>query len=358
MTPPTRRSFILSSGLSVATLALAAERLLAQQPTPATRPTPVAGRDRLVLLGTKGGPFVSAYAPAPSSNLLVHRGSPYVVDAGYGVTFKLIDAGVMPALVRHVFITHHHSDHNIELGPLLYNAWVGGLKAPIEVHGPAGLDALIAAYWESNRFDIETRIVDEGRPDPRQLVTTHEYHEGTVLETADLRVTALRNLHPPITDSFALKFELACFGEVDAEGRSRPSEPAKDSPTRTCATQRKTVVFSGDTTYFPPLAAFAANADYLIHEVMYGPAMAAVVRRTANGATLLEHLQASHTLPADVGRIAAAANVRTLVLNHLVPPTGFVFDGTTLTAEMWIEAVRATFAGTIIVGRDLLELPL
>jgi len=118
------------------------------------------------------------------------------------------------------------------------------------------------------------------------------------------------------------------------------------------------VVFSGDTTYFPPLADFARGADYLIHEAMYAPAMAAVVRRTANGASLLAHLEASHTVPQDVGRIAAAAGVRTLVLNHLVPPTGFVFDGVTLTAEMWIEAVRATFSGSVIVGKDLLELPL
>jgi hypothetical protein len=41
-----------------------------------------------------------------------------------------------------------------------------------------------------------------------------------------------------------------------------------------------------------------------------------------------------------------------------VPPTGFVFDGTTLTAEMWSATVRPTFAGTIILGTDLLELPL
>ncbi len=157
-----------------------------------------------------------------------------------------------------------------------------------------------------------------------------EYGPGPVLTTADIKVTALRNQHPPITESFALKFEFA----------------------------GKNVVFSGDTTYFPPLADFAKNADYLIHEVMYGPAMAAVVRRTANGETLLKHLEASHTLPADVGRIAAAANVRTLVLNHLVPPTGFVFDGTTLTAEMWLDAVRATFPGPVILGKDLLELPL
>jgi ribonuclease BN (tRNA processing enzyme) len=319
--PCNRRDVIASSAVALGAAAVGLAS--ARQPAPAATP-----RDRLVLLGTKGGPGIRGYAPSPSANLLVHNGVGHLIDAGYGATLKLLDAGFAPAQLRHIFVTHHHSDHNLELGPLLYNAWATGLRTPIDVHGPAGLNALIAAYWESNQFDIDTRIADEGRPDLRSQVRTHEYTQGPVLESAGMRVTALRNLHPPIVESFALKFELGA----------------------------KTIVFSGDTAYFPPLADFAKGADYLIHEVMYAPAMEAIVRRTANGATLLAHLKASHTLPDDVGRIAAAAQVKTLVLNHLVPETGFVFDGTTLTAQMWIDAVRATFAGEVVVGRDLLEL--
>ena len=66
-----------------------------------------------------------------------------------------------------------------------------------------------------------------------------------------------------------------------------------------------------------------------------------------------EHLKASHTLAEDVGRIAAAAEVKTLVLNHLVPG-----DDKSVTPQVWTEAVRTTFAGNIMVGTDLLELPL
>ena len=36
-----------------------------------------------------------------------------------------------------------------------------------------------------------------------------------------------------------------------------------------------------------------------------------------NAATLREHLLASHTLPEDVGHVAAAAGVKTLVLSHI-----------------------------------------
>jgi ribonuclease BN (tRNA processing enzyme) len=225
-------------------------------------------------------------------------------------------------MVRRIFITHHHSDHNIDVGPMLQTAWANGLRTSVDVYGPAGLAALINGYWESNRFDIETRIADEGRVDVRKIVAAHEYTEGVVLNTPDIKVSALRNVHPPITESFALKFE---FGG-------------------------KIVVFSGDTTYFPALAEFARGADYLIHEVMHGPAIEAFVRRIGNAETLLAHAKASHTLAEDVGRIAAAAGVKTLVLNHFIP-----FD---VAPEKWTEAVRTTFPGTVVVGKDLLELPI
>ena len=282
-------------------------------------------RDRLVLLGTKGGPSVWGYTPSPSSNLLVYQGIVHVIDAGYGATFKLIEAGVPLAAIRRVFITHHHSDHNIDLGPMLYTAWANGLRTRVDAYGPAGLIALINHYWESNRFDIETRIGDEGGFDLRQLVAPHEYETGVVLDTPEIRVTALRNAHPPIIESYALKFE---FGA-------------------------KTVVFSGDTTYFQPLAEFARSADYLIHEVMYGPAIEALAKRFANAGKLLAHLKASHTLAEDVGRIAMAAGVKTLVLSHFVPG-----DDKTLTPDRWIAAVRTTYSGSIVVGTDLLELPI
>jgi len=313
----TRRG-VLKSGLAIGALGSGLKSVLAQS---ATDPGP----DRIVLLGTRGGPFIGGYSPSPSANLLIYRGVPYVIDAGYGVTFKLVDAGLRLPLLRYILITHHHSDHNLELGPLLYNACAAGLRTPVDVYAPVGLNAMLSAYWESNRFDIETRIADEGRPDPRKLVAAHEIKEGLVLSHADVRVTALRVVHPPVTESYAFKFELA----------------------------DKMVVFSGDTAFFPPLADFARGADYLVHEVLYAPALDALVKRRPNAERLKASILSHHTRAEDVGRIAAMANVKTLVLNHFVPP-----DDKTLTPEIWTDAVHTTFGGNIVVGRDLLQLPL
>ncbi|MHA4740706.1 MBL fold metallo-hydrolase [Dyadobacter sp. MSC1_007] len=133
--------------------------------------------DRLVLLSTQGGPFIRSYKQTPSANLIVYKGIPIVIDTGFGGTFKLLDSGIRLAALRYIFITHHHSDHNLELGPLLYNAWLSGLAEPIHVHAPIGLKEMLTAYWESNRYDIETRIRDEGRVDPRPLVISHEFRK-------------------------------------------------------------------------------------------------------------------------------------------------------------------------------------
>ena len=53
----------------------------------------------------------------------------------------------------------------------------------------------------------------------------------------------------------------------------------------------------------------------------------------------------------EAGRVAAAAQVKTLVLSHLAPA-----DDAAITDTMWIEAARQRFAGNIVVARDGMEL--
>jgi ribonuclease BN (tRNA processing enzyme) len=296
--------------------ALAASAALAQ----AARP-----RTRIVFLGTKGGPRVGVGASNPA-NLVVVNDMPFVVDCGMGVSRQLVNAGMPIPSIKYIFITHHHSDHNLEYGNLFYNAWAAGLSTPIHSFGPKGIEAMTKAYWELNKLDVETRIEDEGRPDPRKLLIAKDINEdGVVLKASDVTVTALRTPHPPIVDNFAYRFE----------------------------TPDGTVVFSSDTSYNPKLAEFAKGADVLVHECLYLPAVARLVARTKNGATLKKHLLESHTTTEDVGRIAAAAGVKVLVLSHFVPG-----DDPLVTDDNWTEDVKKNFSGRIVVAKDLMELKL
>jgi ribonuclease BN (tRNA processing enzyme) len=295
--------------------ALAVPAVLAQTAKP---------RTRIVFLGTKGGPRIGV-GPSNPANLVMVNDTPFVIDCGMGVSHQLVTAGVPLEAVKYIFISHHHSDHNLEYGNLVYNAWAAGLSTPIHSFGPKGIEEMTRIYWELNKFDVETRIADEGRPDPRPLLIARDVTEdGVVLQTPDVKVTAFRTPHPPIVDNFAYKFE----------------------------TPDGTIVFSSDTNYNPKLAEFARGADVLVHEAIYLPWVDRLVTRVKNGATLKKHLLDSHTAAEDVGRIAEAANVKVLVMSHLVPGEPDVTD------EQWSSEARKHFNGRIIVARDLMELNL
>jgi ribonuclease BN (tRNA processing enzyme) len=296
--------------------ALAAPTVVAQTAKP---------RTRIVFLGTKGGPRIGLNAANPA-NLVVVNNTPFVIDCGAGVSHQLVAAGVPIPSVKYIFISHHHSDHNLEYGNLFYNAWAAGLSTPIHSFGPKGIEEMTRTYWELNKFDVETRIADEGRPDPRPLLIAKDITEdGVVLQTPDVKVTAFRTPHPPIVDNFAYKFE----------------------------TPDGTIVFSSDTAYNPKLAEFAKGADVLVHEALYLPAVDRLVIKTKNGATLKKHLLDSHTTTEDVGRIAAQAGVKVLVLSHFVPG-----DDPEVTDDDWTRDVKKNFSGRIIVAKDLMQLAL
>jgi ribonuclease BN (tRNA processing enzyme) len=281
-------------------------------------------RTRVILLGTKGGPRVGQSGRSSPSTLVLINDIPYVVDCGYGTTRQLLAAGVPLNQLRYIFITHHHSDHNLEYGPLFYNAWITGFPVHVDSYGPTGLRKMTQDFFNYMKFDIETRIVDEGRPDPRRLLFAHDFNKpGPVMQNDDVRVSACLVHHPPIKQSFAYRFD----------------------------TKDRSVVISGDTAYAPKLADFAKGADVLVHEVMYLPGIEALAKRLPNANRLREHLLAAHTLPEDVGKIAASAGVNTLVLSHFVPG-----DDPSITDEQWSEGVRRYFKGRIIVGKDLMQI--
>ena len=281
--------------------------------------------DQVTLLGVKGGPAIRQGCAMPTSSLLELAGQNIIVDCGVGVTRSTVEAGVSLLEVDAIFITHLHSDHVLELGPLLYTAWTTGLNRTVRVFGPKGLDQYWDSFLHSMSFDHSIRIDDEGRTPVHELVSFETFGVGDVGRLGDVSVAALRVDHPPVTECYALRFE--------ANGRS--------------------IVFSSDTCYFPPLAGFAKGADILVHEAMLTAGVDNLVRRTAAAGRLREHLLASHTPARDAARIANEAQVGTLVLNHLVPA-----DDPQFSEADWIAEVSRNWSGPTIVGRDGLTVPI
>ena len=310
MTRPTRRTLLKTA----AALPLA---LAARQASGAP------AKSRLILLGTGGGPSPKPNRAQPAQVVVVN-GASYVIDCGNGVARQMVLAHVPLSSLRSVFITHQHSDHNADYGNLILLAWGATLTTKVDTYGPPPLKEMTRLFLEMNDTDIKIRMADEGRVDIRPLIVPHEITDGgPVMQDHNVRVTAALVDHGMIKPAFAYRF---------------------DCPDRS-------IVISGDTRPSENLVRLAHNADVLVHEVMYLPALEKLAASEANATTLSAHLTASHTTTEQVGRIATEAGVKTLVLSHFVP------GGTpVIPDQVWYDAVRPYFSGRLIVGRDLMEI--
>src|SRR5947207_12537717 len=289
----------------------------------ASLPLGAQAKTRLILLGTGGGPRPRK-ENVSACQVIVVNDALYVIDCGNRVARQLVSAVLSLPKLRHVFITHQHSDHNADYGNLLLLSWASGLRTKVDTWGPPPLEKMTRLFFEMNAYDINTRIADEGRVPLVPLIQPHEMSQGgAVMQDENVRVTCALVDHPPVVPAFAYRFDTA----------------------------DRSIVFSGDTNRSENLVKLATGADVLVHEAMYVPALDRLVARVPNASTLKKHLVDSHTSAEDCGRVAAEAGVKTLVLSHLVPA-----DDPLVTEQMWIDAARSQFKGEIVVARDLMEI--
>lgn len=271
---------------------------------------------RALLLGT-GAPPPNPRRRGPAT-LLALDDERFLVDAGSGVGVQLVQAGIRPYDWPRIFITHHHSDHTIDLGHLLITRWIVGQNAPLEVYGPAGTRRQLDKLLDYLHWDIEVRRAHmHDRQPPVANVT--EIEEGKVLEAGGVTVSAFLVEHDPVKPAFGFRFE----------GGDR------------------TIVVSGDTRPSENLVRWSYRADTLIHECCD---MSKTSWYPGCGWPSIEEkirdLASYHTQPADIGAVAAEARVKRLVITHLMPGS---------TAEEMLDWATRHFGGTVTVGEDLLE---
>lgn len=282
----------------------------------------LAKQNRLVLLGTKGGPALRSANAMPPSSMLVMDGKTIIIDCGIGVTRSIVASGASLLDINAIFITHLHSDHVLELGPLLHTIWTSGLRKPVDVYGPEGIKEYLEGFLQSMQFDNQIRVEDEGRTPLEQLINLTVYSEGFVARLKSIDVNAIKVDHPPVSQCYALSFDI----------------------------ESQKIVFSADTAYFEPLAAFASDCDILVHEAMLMKGVERLLERTPNASRLREHLLASHSTVEEACKIATLANAKHLIFNHLIPA-----DDPDISDEDFFTEGKKHFSGELTVGYDGIE---
>lgn len=274
---------------------------------------------KVTLLGT-GCPQCDPERLGPAS--LVRLGvRQLLIDVGSGATQRLVSAGTSGAKLDAILLTHLHSDHIVDLFQLVISSWHQGRERPQRIYGPEGTRRFVDGLMALWHPELEQRIAHELRPSTAALkVEVTEITEGEVLRLDDVTVRAVAVDHFPVKQAFGFV--------IEAGGRR--------------------AVFSGDTAPCPALTEAARGADLLVHECfIHGIMRPEPGVRTEQG---LANVARYHTASAEVGKIAAKAQVRCLMLNHFVPTK---FDKEAVVAE-----VRRDYGGPLLIGEDLMSVDL
>ena len=254
-----------------------------------------------------------------------------VLDHGFGAYHRLLELGIPPTKVSHLFFTHLHYDHFGDYARLVLTRWDQGAgRVPeLNVYGPTPLARMTEQLFGKNGvydadlvartshgcslsiYEARGGTLPRQRPDPR--VT--ELKLGTVISGGDwtLEVGNARHFQPYLV-TFAFRLRHA--------GR--------------------TFVYSGDSGPIPEMEEFARGADVLVHMCHH-----------ISGTELSPSFADSCMGHQELADLAARAQVKNLVLTHITEQ----FDKPGA-RERVIGEIACVFKGNLFFGEDGMEIPL
>jgi len=305
--------------------------------------------NRLVLLGTQGGPIPNPHR-AQISTLLELDGQLYLIDAGDGVSRQMSAAGYQPGQLQRIFLTHLHFDHTAGLSTLMSVRWFSaGIRGqqipPLGIVGPPGTRHIVEAGLDY--LSVSERIFNTiGKlPASRTMFEAKDLGENnigagkTIYEDGTVRVSAVENSH-------YLSASMGPDGVRDLSLSYRFDWP------------EGSVVFTGDTGPSDALVELAKGAGVLVSEVdlfFADPPLSPAAGFRIDPARMEEmraHHTKGHLTPRALGELASKAGVKKVVLTHLVPGVQ------TETAGRYTERVAEYFPGEVVLGEDLMVIPL
>jgi len=285
---------------------------------------------KVLLLGTG--------TPAPSlrrqsSGYLFDTGRDVIViDHGPGAHHRLLEAGYKATDVTHLFFTHYHYDHVMDYPRMVLTRWDHGDRQtpPLKVYGPPPLREITERFiGERGAFalDIAARTQSPASlavyaarggqgARPRPAPELNEISPGDAVNGTGWRISVgpARHVQPHLNcQAYRLETDAGCF------------------------------VYSGDNGgVYEPFIEFARDCDVLIH-----------MNHFLSGTELHEEYRLMSGSHLDVAETAKQARAKTLVLTHLLPHLDRPGVKERMVAEM-----AAIYDGRIIVGEDLMTVPL
>ncbi|MCE7902384.1 MAG: MBL fold metallo-hydrolase [Gammaproteobacteria bacterium PRO9] len=319
------------------TAAQVSAQVPAQVPATASR-GPALEPSRVVLLGTGGGPIARVTRSQPASLLQV-GGRAYLIDVGAGTARQVVRAKVRLSAIDTVFLTHLHLDHTAGLMGFLALDWMDRREVPVSIFGPPGTWDLVAGTLKALEIGgMIYRLQIPGLPPIASVFTGHDWEVSTAREVYRdklITVRAVENshydtMHMPktahgIDRSYSYRFDLA----------------------------DRSIVFTGDTGPSRAVEQLARGADLLVTELIDLDSVLATLgrRQAASGIDqkpAVDHMEKEHLTPENIGRLAAAAGVKQVVISHIG-----TLGTETINREAVLAAIHRHYTGPVAIGEDL-----
>jgi ribonuclease Z len=219
--------------------------------------------------------------------------------------------------------------------------WAGGSNAkPVDVIGPEGVETVVEGFNHAYSLDARYRVAFHGAATvppsgaggtarPFRL-SSAEDASVVLFDEGGVKITAFKVNHSPVSPAVGYRF--------DYKGRS--------------------LVVSGDTVPCQPLKKQSQGVDVLFHEAQQ-PSLIKMIHDQAGLSPnpsltkITADIPGYHTAPEDAAKIARKANVKHLVLYHILPPLPRVLN------HMFLGEASKYYDGPITVAADglLIGLP-
>ncbi len=231
-------------------------------------------------------------------------------DCGRSASTNLARAGVGCEEVDRLFLTHLHFDHIVDLPYLVFVGWVKVRKRRLKIYGPVGtrkfVERIIRPPFQQ---DISSRLSHGKDIQPLDPEVAEVDGKHCFLELADYRISATFTDHGNIP---TLAYR------VDAGDRR--------------------VVITGDGTPDEDFPEFCKGADLLAIECSGTPEFLA-----------MQPWGAWHIAPADIANIARKAEVKRVMIKHLVIED---ITGDRTSPYQMADQIRSGFGGDVMVAED------
>jgi ribonuclease Z len=220
---------------------------------------------------------VPAFNRHPTSQVVTHDGSSYLVDCGEGTQIQMIKYKIRRGKISHIFISHLHGDHYFGLVGLINTFSLLSHKQEMHVYGPAPLqqiiemqlnvaDNLLSYPLYFHTLSKNECLVDNERIRISCFRTDHRIEcYGFSFEEKEgkrkLLIDKVRKLNIPVSFYSSLQNGL---DYITPRGQTIKNESVTAAPQK-----GKKYAFCADTKYDETIIEHIYNADMIYHETTY-----------------------------------------------------------------------------------------